>query len=149
MKTREEKRKEALERIKALDFHPNVEKEWLEDGTIYYSDRCRLGGKTFGILYWCFNDQRFMDAIRKFEEEHDAVVYHATHENTAFGELLSLLYVSNFDDEWEKDRADLQTKDPDGSIQLVSYVVNLSDPMSSEFGYITIKEAGGGLIRVA
>ena len=137
---------EARRRLKMLQdkgLHENVLAEFDEDNTVYYSERIRMGGLVAGILYWVRNRQRFVDVVRAFEEEMDAVVYHATYEHMIYGDILDLFYVSKHTEEWEQDRRDLQVGCP------FVRAVNLDDDILSDFGYINYKISGGGLIRTA
>ena len=129
----EDKKKEAIERMKLLKLHPNPIVEFKDDGVLNFSER--------GILYWI--DEEWMEKIREIEEEYNILVYHAIHNYTEFGELLSLLYVSDHRDEWEVDRADMEYG------YVFAYVINMDDPVCSEFGGITVKSRFGGLVRTA
>ena len=107
--------------------------------TVYYSD--------YGGLFF-FDDrggakQEWIDLVKKFEEDYGALVYHITHEYTSFGELLDLFFVSKYEEEWNYDRNDLYNG------YSYAYVINLSEPLFSEFGTIGYKTFGGGLIRTA
>lgn len=133
---------EAEKRLKMLNLHPDVLKLFHEKEELYYSEKSPLGG----ILYWMSNNPEWEELIKALEEEKEIMVYHATHEYTAFGECLSLLYVTRYESEWEYDRKDLESE---GDKYPLAYVVNLSDPECSEFGTIGIREAAGGLIRTA
>lgn len=84
-----------------------------------------------------------LKAIADFEQEWDGTIYAGSRETTAFGELLTLFYVSQYVEEWEADREDLEGKCP------VCYVANLDDSMSSEFGHIGYELSGGGIVRTA
>lgn len=102
----------------------------------------------FGALFWVDNDPEWDSIVKKVEEENNILVYHITHENTEFGEMLTMLYVSSHEEEWEMDFEDL-CDTYEGSHYVYAYVYNLTDPQLSEFGRVGIKEAGGGLIRTA
>ena len=118
--------------------------DFFKAGTICYSD-CAV--PYFPILYTfeVSNGARkeWLDLVRKVEEDYDIRVYHISHCYTSFGELLNLLYVTSYEEEWEKDWYDLEENCP------FSYVINLDEPSFSEFGAIGIRIAGGGIIRVA
>ena len=128
------KKQEALKRMKLLELYPNVIKEFEKDNVVNLSENG-------GFLYWLNDEQKQIET--EFEEQHDALVYHVIHEFTEFGELLTLLYVSDYDKEWEYDFEDLK----DG--YACAYVKNLSDDTCSELGSICFKKQFGGLVRTA
>ena len=97
-----------------------------------------MGG--FGALYWLTDEEKQM--VAKFEEEHDALVYMVVETHTSFGLHKALLYVSDEEEEWCMDNDDIKEG------QIMAYVVNCDAPDCSEFGYIGIKSAGGGLVRM-
>lgn len=131
---RETQKQEAIKRMKMLKLHENCIREFEQDDVINQSEHG-------GILYWL--DEKQQNIVKKFEAEHGAVVYHAIHNYTAFGELLALLYVSKHKEEWEYDRDDLK----EGTA--LAYVVNIDDEWCSEFGSIGVKPQWGGLCRTA
>jgi len=151
--TKEQMRAEAVKRIGILEkmgLHPNVRRDFADGELVNYSERAAFGPLDCGILFWATNDTavsragvKFADVIAAFEKEFGAVVYHATHEFTNFGELLDLFYVSRHDEEWERDRIDLELKRP------FVYARNLDDGILSDLGCIGIEVSGGGVIRTA
>ena len=148
MKTnlKEAQRNEAiarLEYLKSVGLEPTPVAEFKADGTLNYTERISFGGMPAGILYWTSNVDEIEQAIRKFEAEHNAVVYHATHEYTNFGSLLDLLYVSDEPSGWKREFEELKKGYP------FCYVANLDEPLFSEFGAIQVKTAFGGLVRLA
>ena len=146
MPTRDEMRREAIERLKMLDLHENVLKDFEDDNKLNYSERVKLATgqrEPYGILYWLDNEPEWARLVKEFEDEHGALVYHATHEYTTFGECLDLLIVSKYEDEWERDRDELMQG------YAFAWVINLDYPEFSEFGTIGIKCSGGGIIRTA
>lgn len=132
--TMEQKKIEALERMKTLKLYPNVIKEFEQENIVNMSENG-------GFLYWLNDEQK--EIVSAFEAEHDALVYHVIHDFTSFGELLTFFYVSDYEEEWEYDREDLK----DG--YACAYVKNLSDDMCSEFGSVCFKQQFGGLVRTA
>ena len=112
----------------------NAITDFKDDDRLYKSE-------DLGFLYWLYDDEEEM--VKKFEKEHECVVYHVILSRTNIGTMYSLLYVSLDDEEWEEDRADLQNG------QVLAYVVNKAAPECSEIGYIGIKPQIGGLVRVA
>ena len=81
---------EAAERLRIMNLHPNVLKEFQKDGTRYYSERSIVGRQVCGILYWLRNRPEWMKKIRELEEKRNIFVYAAIHEYASFGELLTL-----------------------------------------------------------
>lgn len=146
-------REEALVRLETLErmgMHPNVRAEFEADGTVNYSERQNLGFGAMGILYWMENDtarsrsgKAFSALVREFEEAFGALVYHATHELTGFGEIIDLFYVSRDVGEWEDDRELL------GEKRAYVKACNLDDDMMSDIGVICFEVSGGGLVRTA
>ena len=126
-------KQEALERMKMLNLHGNIIKEFDKEGIVNLSENG-------GFLYWLDSDQQAI--VDEFEAEHDALVYHVIHDCTEIGELYSLLYVSKYEEEWEDDRNDLK----DG--YALVYVKNMDDDFCSEFGSIGVKPQYGGLVRM-
>lgn len=133
-RTVEKAKKEAIERMKILKLSRNAITDFKDDDRLYKSE-------DLGFLYWLYDDEEEM--VKKFEKEHECVVYHVILSRTNIGTMYSLLYVSLDDEEWEEDRADLQNG------QVLAYVVNKAAPECSEIGYIGIKPQNGGLVRVA
>ena len=132
--TMEEKKTEALERMKMLNLYPNIIREFEKENILNMSE-------SIGYLYWLTDEQQ--QYVSEFESEHDYLVYHVIHSFTEFGELLTFLYVSDSKDEWDFDRADLK----DG--YACAYVKNLDEDAFSEFGSIAFKQQFGGLVRTA
>lgn len=133
-RTVEKAKKEAIERMKILKLSRNAITDFKDDDRLYKSE-------DLGFLYWLYDDEEEM--VKKFEKEHECVVYHVILSRTNIGTMYSLLYVSLDDEEWEEDRADLQNG------QVLAYVVNKAAPECSEIGYIGIKPQIGGLVIVA
>lgn len=132
--TTQEQKIEAIKRMKLLKLHENPIREFEEEGRLNLSENG-------GILYWL--DEKQQEYVKEFETKYNALVYHVIHDFTEFGELLSFLYVSDSEDEWEYDLDDLKQGYP------YVYVKNLDDDMCSEFGSIGIKPRCGGIVRTA
>lgn len=133
-RTVEKAKKEAIERMKILKLFKNVITDFKDDDRLNKSE-------DLGFLYWLYDEEEEM--VKKFEKEHECVVYHVILSRTNIGTMYSLLYVSLDDEEWDEDREDLQNG------QVLAYVVNKAAPECSEIGYIGIKPQIGGLVRVA
>lgn len=131
--SREEKKIEALARMKLWGIYPPIVKQFEEDNQISES------APPLGACYWL--DEEQMARVREFEERNNALVYHVIHSFTNIGEMESFLYVSDYPEEWEQDRADIK----DGQ-QLV-YVCNKDMPDCSEFGSIGVAITGAAGLR--
>lgn len=125
-------KQEAIERMKMLKIYSQAIKEFEKDNVINVSEHG-------GILFWLDDEQQEM--VKRFEEKYNAVVYHVIHNYTVFGELYSLLYVSQHENEWDYDKDDIKH-----NIALC-YVVNKDEKNFSEFGSIGIRPQFGGVIR--
>lgn len=85
-----------------------------------------------------------LDLAAEFEAKTGALVYFATHEFTAFGEILDLFYVSPDDEgDWSEEREMLA--------EGLAYVkaCNLDDDMMSDVGVIGFEVSEGGIARTA
>lgn len=129
--TREEMKAEALRRMRKLGIVSDAVKQFKDDDTVMVSEG--------GILYWLDDDQK--QAVKEFEEAYGGLVFMAIHNNTEFGELLAMLYVSDNKEYWEYDNADLL----EGIA--FAYVKNITDDSCSECGTIGVRNRFGGLIR--
>lgn len=133
MPTREAMLTEAIARMKALQLYPNTIDD-LKKGKVNVS-------KQMGALYWADEDEQKL--IAKFESENDALVYHAIYTPTTFGRLFSMLFVSQYEEEWEMDHEDIECLTP------LAMVINLDDEWCSDMGCIGVKPLFGGLVRTA
>ena len=132
---RELKKREAIERMKKIGIFDGTIKDFQDDDLISQSL------PPLGACYWIEGEQ--LDRVRKFEEQHNALVYFVIHSYTEFGEMDSYLYVSDHEEEWEQDCEDLEYG------QMLAYVYNYGDPDLSEFGSIGFElTAAAGLRRV-
>ncbi len=132
--TCEEKKVEALERMKMLKIFPETVKQFKNDGLISISE------PPVGAFFWVEDEK--LKAIREFEEKHNALVYMVVRTYTTYGKMDSYLFVSDYKEEWEMDREDLA----EGIV--FTYTVNYDMPDCSEFGSIGIERTvGAGLKR--
>ncbi|MCL2798002.1 MAG: hypothetical protein FWD58_08125 [Firmicutes bacterium] len=134
--SKEEKVKEAVQRMRRLKLLPNIIREFEKQGVLYYSEY-------MGILYWVSNKPEWADRIKAFEKRHSALVYHAVFCRLEFGDCLSLFYISDHKEEWELDNNDLLEG------YACTYTINLDDELCSEFGSIGFRSMCGGVKRVA
>lgn len=130
--TREMKKEEAIKRMKALDIINDAINQFKTDDIVMVSEY-------MGALYWLNDEEKEM--VRKFEDENDALVYMVVRSYTNFGKMDSLLFVSDYDEEWEMDHEGIK----DGYV--LSYTKNYDDPWCSEMGSIGVKPMFGGLVR--
>ena len=137
------RKNEAITRMQLMGLYKPMIKDFKDKGTLYYSERTMLGG----ILYWISNEPVWQEAIRNFEKNNDVLVYHATHEYTAIGEMLDLFYVNSEEEEWESFKEDIREKDHGNAFTTCIHTVNLTYPELSEFGYACFREQAGGLVR--
>lgn len=126
---------EAHNRIQMLeelfDLNPKVGK-YFQGGRLYYS-YLTCGG-IIGSIDSIDYDKRYADAVKMFENQTNALVYHAIeYKNT-----LSLLYVSNDYDEWESERPT--------SAGIKSCIIDI-ETMKGKYGYIKIDINNGALYR--
>lgn len=71
--TNEQKKIEALERMRTLKLYPNIIKEFEKENIVNMSENG-------GFLYWLTDEQK--EIVSDFEAEHDALVYHVIHDFT-------------------------------------------------------------------
>lgn len=131
-----DKKREALQRMKALELLPECIKAFEERNEIWISE-------INGILFDLSQRPNIVKRINEFEEEHNALVYHCIYTNTEFGTLITIFYVSDHEDEWALDWEDMEEH------HALCYVINLEDEQCSEIGDIIYESKNGGLIRIA
>lgn len=132
--TREKKKEEAIKRMKALGIINDAIKQFEEDDIVMVTE------PPFGALYWLEDDEKEM--VREFEEENNALVFMVVRAFTNFGKMDSLLFISDYEEEWEMDNEAIV----DGYV--LSYTKNYDMPDCSEMGSIVVKPSFGGLLRV-
>lgn len=141
MNLKEKQQAEAIKRMKILGIMPNVIKDF-KKGILYYSER---QNEFFdGILYWVSNKPEFEQVIKDFEEDYDYLVYHAQLVHTEFGDWLTLLFVSRYEDDWEEQREYLK-KGEDYSC-VVAFDTD-GFYLEREFGGCGIEPKNGGVTR--
>lgn len=123
--SREEKKIEAIARMKMWGIFPETVKQFKNDDLISESI------PPVGACFWIEGEQ--LERLRRFEKENNALVYFVIHSYTNIGELENYLYVSDYPEEWKMDRDDI------GAGQQLCYVVNHDMPDCSEFGSIGIE----------
>ena len=133
----EEKRAEAIKRMKAFGFFSDTIKLFEKNGTPLSS------APPWGAFYTLDDKQKA--AVHKLEEQYDCLVYSVIRSfHQELGVIDNLLYVSDEKDEWPWDWGDIENMCP------CIYAVNYNTPEFSEFGSIGVKMgAGAGLIRIS
>lgn len=132
--SREEKKTEAIARMKALGIFPDTIKQFKDDDYISISE------PPVGAFYWAEGDD--LQRIKDFEKQHDALVYAVVRTYSNIGKMDSYLYVSDYRDEWGQDNEDIKNMAP------LAYVYNHDMPDCSEFGCVGLeKSIAAGLLR--
>ncbi len=121
----EDKKKEAIKRMKLFGIFPDVIEQFENKGLVSESE------PPFGTCFWINNDQS--KRIKNFEKKYNALVYFVIHSYTSMGEFENYLYISDYKDDWNLDIEDIKD-----NRQLV-YVFNSNEPELSEFGSIGIE----------
>ena len=137
--TREELKNEAINRceiLKSLGVYKPTINQFVKSGIVSVSEA------PYGAFYWLDDEEK--QRVKNFEEQYNSLVYMIIRNHTEFGILDSYLYVSNYQEEWSQDVADLKNGCP------LCYVYNIDCPEFSEFGSIgfEVMRMSGGLKRV-
>ena len=97
----EEKKKEAIRRMQALNLFDGVIKQFIEDGYVNESV------PPFGACYWLNDEQK--KRVKEFEEKYNAFVYHVIHAfYEEIGEVEHYLYVGKSTEEWDMDMENIK-----------------------------------------
>lgn len=129
------KKAEALKRMKALGIFNETIKQFEKEDLVSCSE------PPMGANFWLYDEQKAM--VDAFEKENNALVYFVIRSYTQFGKLDTLLFVSDYQDEWEMDNDAIKDGFP------FAYVYNYDIPEFSEFGSVGVEQRFGGLIRIA
>ena len=137
--SREIKKVEAINRMKELWlFAPCIK-------AFKSRDEVQLSEPTGG-LYEFSSNKELTTKVQEFERENNALVYHVIHTPAMIDgeamDMYSFLYVSDYQEEWEVDNADIK----EGYV--LAYVWNKTIDYFSEFGSIAVKGMFGGLVRI-
>ena len=97
-----------------------------------------------GAGYWAYQNDELMKKIKEIEKKYDILVYAITHEYTEFGEMYSMLYVSEEDESGYYE----PHKTAENEYIVDAYVWNVDNSEFSEFGSIAVHSQFGGLKRV-
>lgn len=131
----EEKKLEAICRMKKLHIWSQAIKEFEKHGLVLVTE------PPIGAVYAI--EPELQAEVKKFEEEHNALVYIVVRAFTTFGKMDSMLFVSDYVEDWE-----FEDRELDEWIAM-TYTVNWDYPDCSEMGSISIRPTpAGGLERV-
>lgn len=126
--------KEALKRMNMLKLSSHCISAF-RNGEVWESEG-------LGALYE-LNDKE-KEILKEFNQNNqECLVYHIIHNKFEFGECYTILFVSNYEEEWEQDKEDINN-----NIAFV-YVKNIDYEDCSEFGTIALRSSFGGLIRIS
>ena len=128
------KQKEAVKRLQELGVLAEAIQLFSEQGKVHISM------PPYGILYDLTREQEEM--LKRFEAKRDALVYMVLKTDTPEGEMDSYMYVSDCQEEYANDLADLEKG------VALAYVVNRKYPDYPEVGYIGVMPSKfGGVLR--
>lgn len=128
-------KEKAIEILKQLDIYKPYVRIFEEKGNVCYFERY--------CGYYPYENKELNEKIKEIEKKYGCLIYAATHELYASGEMYSLLIVTKSPEEWDtliETHGDKHT--------CFAYVWNKTDDLSSELGYITVKSYGGGISRI-
>lgn len=147
---------EAVSRLKMYGVLPEVIHAFNSDGKKYCSKTFRVKVNTIlpcrvVKITPLDSEPEYELAVKEAEEKYDILVYHVIVTQTEFGKLLTCMYVSDGPKEWGEDRHDMGYDEKIGRCDgyPYCYVINLDDPLCSEFGSCGILSYDGGLERYA
>lgn len=120
---------------KALNLNPNL-CNYLEESRIYYS---YVVAGLFGCVDTLSYDKRYLTLAQEFEKKHNAYVYHAIESHSAYGTFLSLLYVSENEEDWPSERLEKN--------YITAFCYNV-DTILGESGDIFVASDNGAIIRI-
>ena len=84
-----------------------------------------------------------LEYIQKFEKDYNALVYFVNYLPTNFGEMYTMFYVSDYEEEWEM-TYDMLKNNSD-----YAYVLNTTYEECSEIGYVEFEIRHGAMFRTA
>lgn len=133
---REKQKDKALEVLKQLNIYKPYIKGFRDKGDVCWFEN--FAG------FWAYQDEELTAKIKEFEKEHTALVYAVSHDYTQFGESFALLYISQYEEEWDYCIDKIESN----KYYVATYVWNKTDEWCSDFGDIAIISAFGGIKRI-
>lgn len=132
--SREDKKTEAIARMKTLGIFLEAINQFEREDLVSISE------PPVGAFFWVEGDE--LEEMRKWEQEHNALVYVIVRSYTTLGQMDSYLYVSDYKEEWKEDMEYLRQG------EAYAYVINRDMPDCSEIGCIGVKRTiAAGLAR--
>lgn len=141
-KTRQ--KEEAISRLEKLRVMPEVIEKF-KKGELMYSERQNviLPATLYDFDEYANPMYHMKEKVDEWQKEHpDYLIYHLQLSYMECGALLSILFVTNTEEEWIYDTEDM------ASNLCFCYVLNLTYPECSEFGTIGIRGCCGGVVRI-
>ena len=129
---------EAVRRLQEIKYFEEHLNDFINENIIYRTE-------FDGVEFFLSDEEKEM--VSEFENKTGNLIFHIIKNNTEFGLLYSLLYVSKHQEEWSKD-LEINPEDNNEAYAFV-YVKNVTCPDYSEYGSITIRNHIGGLIRTS
>lgn len=141
--SREEMKKEALERMELIGLPPYAKAAFKVDNYLTLSDisdkvcQSRVDGVPEDI----------MKEIKSFEEKFGALVFHVIHTKGLYlgFEYYDCLSVSSYESDWDYERDLMEDR---GDTWVMAFSINLTKPEFTESGTIKIENHSGVLKRV-
>lgn len=139
VRTTDDMKTEAVQRMRLMKIIDQTIKDFVDEEKLTYSQN--------GMNYWLIQgeedqDKPILKAIATMKEK-GHLPYFLLFTPTTLGNMWSIFYINESDEEWELDNQGLASGE-----QLV-YVFNEDLPDCSEYGYINFKPAFGGVVRTA
>jgi len=136
--------KEAIERLQILEktcgLMPHICEDFEANRTLYYT--ANEYSLIDGSLFWLSNNEALEEIVKDFETSHNAVVYHCIYAQTEYGNMLNMLFVGKYPENWDNEKFLMQY-----SNRTFARVYNLDNDELSDFGNITVSGLNGGVIR--
>lgn len=130
--TREIKKTEALSRMEMLGLSYQAKTRFEKE------DKASISDDITGTSSWAKGDD--LKRIRRFEEQYKVLVYAVVRSHTQIGTIDCYLFVSDYQEEWNHDRAEFR-RTIHGDIEakrLFAYAYNHDTPAFSDFGHMGV-----------
>lgn len=131
----EEKKAEAIKRMKMLKLYPPIIKQFEQKGWVNISE------PPLGAHFWLDEDDK--KRVADFEAKYNALVFTAVRCYWDIGKMDAYLFVGDYREDWEIEYEDMKH----GIV--LAYVYNHDAPDCSEMGCISVAPTpAGGLQRM-